>query len=446
MAVRRRSQKASHSWLLLCRPVLESRVAGVAEGECHAERPIKRCRNCTDDGEIRLANDQLKRLREALRPYGIALLDTEWNGWNAQYRFQCESGHELSRSGSYLFYSMTICPGCRDEASLRALHRIAREAGGRCLTDAYLGPNGRYAFACREGHVFEKTGKKLIEGTWCAACARARHAKLMSSPDGMRRMRAAAKARGGTCLSKTYTKLSAYYRFRCARGHEWETIGGDILRGAWCRACANIRKVDAYRRKDGLSRLQQLAQSRGGVCLSSTYEGTKAYYRFRCAQGHEWETKGALIVRGAWCLRCQHEAKRIGIDAMRALAAERGGRCLSVQYVNSATKLEWACAAGHRWDAAPATIAAGHWCAQCARDALKLGIERMREVAQARGGQCISTHYVNSSTRLEWECVRGHRWFATPNTVMNGHWCARCHFINMTTNPKTLRKQRHGAA
>lgn len=392
-----------------------------------------------------MANDQLKRLREALKPYGMKLLDSEWGGWNAQYRFRCKAWHELSRSGSHLYYLMTVCPACRDDASLRELHLIARKAGGRCLNDEYLGLNGRYQFVCREGHVFEKSGKKLIEGTWCIPCARARHSELMTSSDGMKRIRAAAKARGGVCLSDTYTKLTAPYRFRCERGHEWEAMGCDVVRGAWCRACANLKKVDAYRRKDGLARLQHCAQSRGGVCLSSRYEGTKAYYRFRCAEGHEWETKGALIVRGVWCLQCRRVQSRMGIDAMHALAAERGGRCLSEQYRNNATKLEWICGAGHMWSAAPATISAGHWCAQCARDALKLGIERMREVAKERGGQCISEEYVNSSTRLEWECTRGHRWRATPNTIMRGHWCARCHFINMTTNPKTLRKQRHGA-
>jgi hypothetical protein len=267
----------------------------------------------------------------------------------------------------------------------------------------------------------------------------------MSASDGMQRLRAAAQARGGMCLSTNYTKLTDRYRFRCEQGHEWETVGREVVRGTWCGACANARKADTYRHENGLEKLHQCADRHGGVCLASQYEGSKAYYRFRCGEGHEWQAQGAAIFRGTWCPQCQYAVKRLGIDAMRALAARHDGRCLSDRYANNETKLEWECAKGHRWRAAPAPIAAGHWCAQCARDARKLGIERMREIAAERGGQCISDTYVDSSTRLEWECARGHRWLAKPKTITQGHWCARCYFIRITTDPKTQRKRRHEA-
>lgn len=32
------------------------------------------------------------------------------------------------------------------------------------------------------------------------------------------------------------------------------------------------------------------------------------------------------------------------------------------------------------------------------------------------------------------------------NTIQSGHWCARCHFIAITTNPRAQREQRHKAA
>ncbi len=392
-----------------------------------------------------MSTEYFKRLREALTPYGLELLDSEWQGWNAQYSFRCKQGHETSRSGSHLLYSLVHCPGCRDDEALEQMRQIARAAGGRCLAERYVDRDTRYSFVCREGHVFEKTRKKLLEGTWCIPCARAEHARRLSAADGMDRIRAAASARGGECLSADYTKLADRYRFRCAQGHEWEAVGAEIVRDVWCRACSYEEKVHAYRRKDGLERLHECAQSRGGVCLSSQYEGSKAYYRFRCREGHEWETKGALIFRGGWCLKCQHAAKRSSIEAMHAWAAKHGGRCLSDTYVNNQTKLEWECRNGHRWHAMPSKVTEGHWCARCASDALKLGIERMREIAAERGGRCISETYVNSATRLEWECARGHRWFAKPNTITQGHWCARCYFISITTRAETQRKRRHEA-
>ncbi len=169
--------------------------------------------------------DSLKRLRGALLPYGFKLLKSNWQGWNAQYRFRCGNGHEISRSGSHLYYHIVACPTCRNEESLRQLDQLARQAGGRCLSEQYVGRTASYQFVCREGHVFEKTASNLQKGSWCVLCARAEHSKRMSDPDGMKRLRAAARDRGGKCLSTAYTKLADRYRFRCKEGHEWETVG-----------------------------------------------------------------------------------------------------------------------------------------------------------------------------------------------------------------------------
>jgi hypothetical protein len=44
----------------------------------------------------------------------------------------------------------------------------------------------------------------------------------------------------------------------------------------------------------------------------------------------------------------------------------------------------------------------------------KFTIKDMQGIAEARGGKCLSTEYVNSNTHLEWECSEGHHWETTP--------------------------------
>ncbi len=59
----------------------------------------------------------------------------------------------------------------------------------------------------------------------------------------------------------------------------------------------------------------------------------------------------------------------------------------------------------------------------------ELDIEDMREAAAFRGGKCLSNSMVKGDmyTKLEWECHDGHRFFASPYTVlMAGHWCPEC--------------------
>ena len=50
----------------------------------------------------------------------------------------------------------------------------------------------------------------------------------------------------------------------------------------------------------------------------------------------------------------------------------------------------------------------------------------MQELAKSRGGQCLSTDYVDIKSKLKWKCALGHEWEATPRLHLAGHWCQEC--------------------
>jgi DNA-directed RNA polymerase subunit RPC12/RpoP len=121
------------------------------------------------------------------------------------------------------------------------------------------------------------------------------------------------------------------------------------------------------------------------------------------------------------------------LDALRRIALDRGGKCLSREYRGAHQKMDWECGrCGHQWSATAASVRAGSWCKVCGHKAgtrkRSLGIELMHSIAKQRGGSCLSTEYANANTPLEWECKEGHRWSATPHMVKNGKtWCAICY-------------------
>ena len=59
--------------------------------------------------------------------------------------------------------------------------------------------------------------------------------------------------------------------------------------------------------------------------------------------------------------------KRLTIDEMQTIAIQRGGECLSSKYVNGQTKLKWKCSEGHVWMAIPYSIKRGSWCPVCSK-------------------------------------------------------------------------------
>jgi hypothetical protein len=78
-------------------------------------------------------------------------------------------------------------------------------------------------------------------------------------------------------------------------------------------------------------------------------------------------------------------------------------------------------------------VLAGTWFRQCAIQEKRLTIERMRDIAQERGGQCLSGTYVNNRSKLIWECHLVHVWSSAPDTVVNwGSWCPNCYRLKVT--------------
>jgi len=57
---------------------------------------------------------------------------------------------------------------------------------------------------------------------------------------------------------------------------------------------------------------------------------------------------------------------------------------------------------------------------------IRLTIEEMHEIAKDKGGRCLSTEYVNNNTNLDWECAEEHQWKATPSNIEAGKWCQIC--------------------
>jgi hypothetical protein len=50
----------------------------------------------------------------------------------------------------------------------------------------------------------------------------------------------------------------------------------------------------------------------------------------------------------------------------------------------------------------------------------------MRAIAKNRGGKCLSEDYINNHTKLKWQCAEGHTWLATPRDVVRKTWCPQC--------------------
>ncbi len=242
--------------------------------------------------------------------------------------------------------------------------------GGSLVEGEFTGLQARYRLRCAQGHEWEAQGRKIREGSWCPRCAADAAAQRNLREDGLERLQAAAREKGGRCLSEAYRGVRGRYGFECALGHRWEADGGDVLRGSWCLICARkaIGAANAVSHfyRDGLQRLQAAARGHGGVCLAKEYVGAPGKYPFRCARGHEWTAVASKVWQGHWCPACAREQRKLTVNELQELALARGGRCLSETYLGMREKHAWECHRGHVWMTRVKVIKEGGWCPNCA--------------------------------------------------------------------------------
>lgn len=321
------------------------------------------------------------------------------------------------------------------KSTLVQMRRLAQRRGGKCISRRYINSRIPLRWRCRSGPEWNAMPTNVNKGSWCPACARRKRLTL----DEMQEL---AASRGGQCVSDQYLNNHTKLRWRCAAGHEWEAAPVLIKLGQWCPHCAHVARLS-------LDAMVEIASSRGGRCLSTKYVNVGTHLRWKCEAGHKWTATPASIRSGKWCPCCVHN-QRLELKAMHRLARRREGKCLSTVYINNREPLLWECRRRHRWKATPTNVKGGKrkrgtWCLECYNLRRKFGIrdsiERMEKLAQRRGGHCLSSEYINSKSKLIWQCEKGHCWRAVPVSVRRGSWCPVC-----ARNQKLTLEQFHSLA
>jgi len=510
-------------------------------------------------------------------------LSKSYKSAQSKLLWQCSGGHQWEANPNSIKRG-SWCPTCWKEKaaalqrlfrlSIQEMQKIAEGRGGFCLSNEYEHSHSKLLWECSKGHQWLATPTHIKSGEWCRICAVEESAQRQKLD--FKEMHEIAEKRGGRCLSTSYENARSKLLWECAEGHQWKAVPYSIKNGTWCPECklgfwervcraffeklfndsfpnaypkwlvndnGNQLELDGYckhlklafehhgqqhyglstpfiksafqleqiQKNDKLKKmlckekgitlieipeigtllklddlkefirkkcteegypipkdfyhkeilfdhayftsfladLNSIAAKKGGKCLSKVYKGSDESLEWKCSEGHTWRATPHNVKKGTWCPVCAGTQK-LNIEDMHRLAEERGGRCLSRNYVEALSKLIWECDKGHRWQSTPANIKSGRWCPICSKkraaDKQRLSIEDMKKLAKEKDGRCLSTNYVSSNTKLNWECKEGHRWKTTPNSVRSGKWCPVCGREKSSDKKRLSIHEMHGLA
>lgn len=319
----------------------------------------------TDEGRLIL----LALAREIATFEKGSLISSEVPSLGVSLVWECEKGHRWERSLKSVRGKRRWCPVCRANGvapdQLEELARLkahAKNRGGRCISESYLGSKIPLKWVCEKGHSFSDHANKIWNrargNAFCPECGKKRRGNRTDLNLG--HLQKFAASQGGRCLASEYQNARQEVEWECKNKHRfWKSTNRVLHQKDWCAICGGNAPVD-------IEWFREYAIERGGICLSDSLENIKSIIQFRCARNHEWRATAASVRHfKTWCGRCAPNAKATRDDADQ-IARYFGGRCLGqTRSKDGGTQWIWECAQKHRWTQRYSVVKRGHWCGDC---------------------------------------------------------------------------------
>jgi thiol-disulfide isomerase/thioredoxin len=289
-------------------------------------------------------------VRKLAEDKGGKLISTKYKNAHQSLVWQCSSGHIFKSNQSNIQSGNNWCGECTKIERLNTIKKIAKINNLECLSKAYLGTNKKLKWKCKNGHILFRSPEHIRQKRGCYEC-------YGNKPLGLDYVNKVAEKKGGKCISKKYTSVREYLKWKCSKGHIWKAKYNTVAKNdVWCPKCHDQDQLDA---------LKLIAKNNSGKFLSPKFIGWNSKYEWKCKEGHIWKADGSAVKLGTWCGVCAGTAP-ISIQEIQKLAKAKGGKCLSKKNLGAHKKLKWQCKEGHIWKASAANVIHNKsWCPKC---------------------------------------------------------------------------------
>ena len=245
--------------------------------------------------------------------------------------------------------------------------------------------------------------------------------------------------------------------WKCSFGHNWESPIANRTKGSGCGVCANHIIVPGI--NDLATLYPDLAAQADGWDPKTIGAGSHKRLRWKCREGHTWETNPKHRVNGTGCPVCDGQKIVMGINDLLTtnpeIAAQAFGWDPSITLARHHQKYSWKCSAGHVWDATITARKTGRGCHVCTGKKISiphnsLPVEYPDIAAEAHGWD-PETVMAKSGLKKDWKCIRGHIWTSTVYSRTSGAGCPICSnqkvlagFNDLASTHPDLAKQAEG--
>lgn len=311
------------------------------------------------------------------------------------------------------------------------MYVLAETRGGKCLSINYKNDRSKLDWECGFGHTWAAEPRAIRSGQWCPICSSGlgeRICRLVFEevfgeifikcrPEWL----ISDKTDSRLELDGFCTKLNIAFEYNGAQHYK------DII--IYKQSTSDARKVELCIKNN--IKLFVVPQPN----RIPTIEYVKEIIKI---QSKELEISlpdcfDNLVIDTKRAYTSSYDTEEL--CKVKNKAISMGGKCLSDIYLGCHTPLTFQCGdCNYIWNAAPRDINAGSWCHKCAgraytiTDAIKL--------ANLKNGKCLSVKFEKSTSKMLWECEVKHTWTTSFSQIKRGSWCPLCFRLKQKLNSK----------
>ncbi len=337
---------------------------------------------------------------------------TPYTGSKNFIQVSCPSGHISSWLPKKAIIPCNNCKTCWDAIRLHAAERISQiitSKDGKIISP-YTKSNIPVKIQCEYEHIFESKPDNIMSGSWCTICAKNNVAAAKI------KMETIIVSKKGRLLSP-YINSTSKVDIECEEKHIFHSRPVQINRNQWCPFCAGNSPIA------GKLRFEQNVADKKGTLLSPYVNNDQKVW-ILCDKQHTFCSAPYSVNFGRWCRKCANQCPEQAYELFVAVVSDNGGVIIG-EYKNTHTKIDVKCHLGHIFNAEPNQIKRGSWCPFCAKNSPIQAQDNFRQIVKSRNGTMIGT-YINSQTKIDIMCEKGHNFSVSPSNASNGRWCRKC--------------------
>ncbi len=310
-------------------------------------------------------------------------------------------------------------------AKFRFIEKII-QLGGKVLGE-YINSQTSIECECPNGHICNPHPSSIMNGQGMCRICTGRDPETSKQNFYANIERLEGKVIGEYVNSMT--KIECI----CSKGHTCYPTPSSIQQGqGMCLICVGLDPETS--KQNFYANIKRLD---GEVIGEYVNSATKI--ECRCSRGHRCFPRPVKLQQGqGMCLICAKQDPETSKQNFYANIERLEGKVIG-EYVNSATKIECICSKGHTCFPMPVSLQQGQgMCLVCVGLDPETSKRNFYANIKRLDGEVIG-EYVNSATKIECRCSRGHRCFPTPASIQQGQgMCLVCVGLDPETSKQNF--------